>query len=137
MITTDKLHNSLVSRVKSPDGTIFVIVTENEEKEPVLVQINIGKAGTAVTAWASALASIITVALESGVKLERILTELSSITSGSAPRVANTPVRSGPEGVYVGLMHYRRAKSEELKQELNGVYNADEDEDEWYGPSIG
>ncbi len=127
----NELMHSIVSRVRTPDGTIFVNVVE-KEGEPDSVFLTIGKAGGAVAAWAYALSSIITVALQNGVPLEKILTELSSITSSGTPRMLGTPIRSGPEGVYVGLMHYRRARFEKMKQELDGS-----EETEYYGPTMG
>lgn len=125
-----EILNSVVSKVRSPDGTVFVNVMERGG-EPDTVIINIGKAGAPVAAWAQALGSMISCSLQNGVKLEQILTELSSLTSDAAPRSLTTPVRSGPEGVYVGLLYYRRSRFEDMKKELENT------EEEYYGPSIG
>ncbi len=125
------LNTSVNCKVRTPDGTVFVNVVE-KDGEPDQVIINIGKAGAPIAAWAQALGAIVTAALQNGVPLEKILTELSSLTSSGTPRSLISPIRSGPEGVYVGLMHYRRTRFEDMKKALES-----DEEEEYYGPSIG
>lgn len=132
MQVIEETLNSIVTKVRSPDGTIFVNVME-KDGEPYQVILNIGKAGSNVAAWAQALGSMISVALQNKVPLEKILTELSSLTSSGTPRSIETPIKSGPEGVYVGLLHYRRQRFEDMKKELAGA----DEEKAYYGPSIG
>lgn len=126
---TSEFFDSVVTRVPSPDGTVFVNVME-KNGEPAGVILNIGKAGGQLQAWAAALSAMITLSFKRGVKLEEVLTELSSLTSDRSARDRSTTARSGPEAVYIGLMEYRRAKFEDMKKELG---TATED---WYGPSI-
>lgn len=123
------IFKSIVSKVRSPDGTIFVNVMENQAGEPVGIIINIGKSGSSVAAWAQALGEMISLALEQGVKLEAILTKLSSITSSGSARSKDVVVNSGPEGVFIALLKYRSSKFEELKASLGDTYEDDDDDE--------
>lgn len=129
-----EMFRSTISRVSTPDGTMFVIVAENNDGEPNHVTINIGKAGHALAAWAFALSAVITLGLQNGIKLEAFLTILSSITSDGNARALGSKCRSGPEGVWMALMMYRKAKFEDLEKVLGG--DSDSEEEEGYGASI-
>lgn len=123
------IYKSVVSKVRSPDGTIFVNVMENYVGEPIGLIINIGKSGSAVAAWAQALGEIITLSLENGIKLEMILTKLSSITSSGSARSKDIVVNSGPEAVFIALLKYRSSKFEELKLSLGDTDEEDDDDE--------
>lgn len=103
-------------RVSTPDGTLFVHIAEDDKGKLKQIMLNLGKAGTAASAWANALASSLTMSIELGATLEDILALLSNITSSSAPRIAiGGKCSSGPEGVWMALMRYRREKHEEVR----------------------
>lgn len=107
-------------RVKTPDGTLFVHVAEDDKGRLKQIMLNLGKAGTAASAWANALASALTLLIEQGSQLEDLLSLLSSITSGSSARMGiGGKCTSGPEGIWMALMHYRREKHKELQREVN------------------
>lgn len=107
-------------RIKTPDGTLFVHIAEDERGQLKQIMLNLGKAGTAASAWAHALASALTLLIEQGAKLEDLLTLLSSITSGSTSRLGiGGNCTSGPEGVWMALMYYRKEKHQELRREVN------------------
>jgi ribonucleoside-diphosphate reductase alpha chain len=125
------IYKSVNYRIETPSGTMHVTIMENAEGNPCRVAINIGKAGTDLNAWAFALSEMISVLLESGLPYAKILEHLSSITSGERPRVAigsNVSVRSGPEGLWVALMRYRKDKFDELRDKLSSTR---------IGPSVG
>ena len=104
-------------RVKTPDGTLFVHIGEDEKGKLKQIMLNLGKAGTSVSAWANSLASTLTMAIELGATLEDLTALLSNITSGSAPRMAiGGKCTSGPEGVWMALMQYRREKHKQLSK---------------------
>lgn len=124
------VFDSVVSKIRTPDGTMFVNVLENIDGEPIGIIINIGKSGSSVAAWAQALASICTAALQNGTKLEALLTELSCVTSTGSARSSEVVVTSGPEGLYVALLKYRRTKFEELKAVLGTDFSDDALEEE-------
>jgi len=101
--------DSVVIKVSSPDGTLFVTVAEKDNHAQHVI-IHIGKAGSALNAWADALARVISLALRSGViTLEGVIAEVSNITSDRPPRLSN--VRSGPEGVAAAFHKYQQDKS--------------------------
>ena len=109
-------------RSRTPDGTMFVHISEDEKGKLYKLHLNLGKAGTSVAAWAFALESTLNLAIMQGTKLEDLIALLSSITSGNAPRVAiGGKCTSGPEGLWMALMRYRRTKNEELRKGLNLV----------------
>jgi hypothetical protein len=104
-------------RVSTPDGTLFVHIAEDDEGKLKQIMLNLGKAGTAVSAWANALASTLTLSIELGATLEDLTELLSNITSGSSARLGiGGNCTSGPEGVWMALMHYRREKHEEHRK---------------------
>jgi hypothetical protein len=122
---------SITIQVPTPDGTMFVTITEDKNGAPNAVFIHIGKAGASVSTWAQALARMVSLALDNGAKLEDVMTELSNHTTDRV-RVTNDGelVRSGIDGVWVALMKYKRAKFDEVRKTLGNV-------DEHRGPRLG
>lgn len=110
-------------RVYTPDGTMFVDIMEDTDGQPIEVHAFIGKAGSAVAAWAAATCGMVSLGLRRGIPLQDIINELADITSDGTARIGNaTDVRSGPEGVYSALINYRNAKREEANAaEAEGV----------------
>jgi hypothetical protein len=107
-------------RVETPDGVMFVNVLENDGK-PVGILVNLGKAGTAVSAWVQALASLATLSLERGAGINEIIQELSGLTGEKYKSQPNgVKIRSGPEGLAFALMQYRNHKYQEHKQKMEG-----------------
>lgn len=123
-------YKSVVMKVRTPDGTVFVNVMENEDGKPFQVIVNIGKAGSAVAAWAQALGSMISIALqtEDEKAFDKIITELSSITSSGTARSITSRCTSGPEGVWMALIRYRRAKFIELESSLGSLLDEDDED---------
>jgi hypothetical protein len=105
---TTQVFESEVIRAKTPDGTLYLLVMENKDKSIAGFKISIGKAGAPVAAWASALAEIMTLAIQKGATVEDLLTTLSGITSDRVARAATSVCRSGPEGVWQALIKYRQ-----------------------------
>jgi hypothetical protein len=106
---SNAVYPSELIRSRTPDGTLYLLVMEKPDNSGIEgFQITIGKAGSPLAAWASAVASLMTLALKKGATLEEILTLLSGITSDGKPRTIDTTARSGPEGVWQALMRYRQ-----------------------------
>lgn len=122
-------YQSMQMKVHTPDGTMFVNVLDDENGQPIQVIINIGKAGSAIAAWAHALSAMITVGLRAGVKLEVYLTELSSITSDKTARTLTSKCSSGPEGVWMALVRYRKEKFRMLQDSLGELLDEEEDDE--------
>lgn len=121
--------NSVISRVRTPDGTLFATISEDKNGVPCMVQLNIGKAGASVAAWSQALAATITMGLQNGIPLHKFIEELSGITSDREARVLGQTCRSGPEGVYMALLYYTKQRFNELNEQL-GIDESDIDEEE-------
>lgn len=94
-------------RIRTPDGTLFVWVNEKDNKIES-VKLQIGKAGAAVAAWADAMAAMINLALSHGTTLDELIETLSNITSDRSARTIESNCRSGPEGVWMALIRYRK-----------------------------
>ena len=94
-------------KIRAPEGKMLIHITEDVDGKPILMMINIGKAGAPVMAWADALARLVT-KLFPLMGLQDIIAELSGITADGAPadREDNIKIRSGPEAVAVTLMRF-------------------------------
>lgn len=97
--------NSTSYQMNTPDGTMYVFVMFDNAGKPVGIQLSLGKAGSAVAAWANALSRVCSLALDHGAHITEIIQELSLQTTDRA-RInrGNISIRSGPEGVAVALM---------------------------------
>jgi len=118
--SAQEVFNNLTFRVETPDGEMFVSVMEDKQEKICAIDIKIGKAGSSLGAWAHSFARLITMAIEHGVTVEELITELSSQTSDRL-RLNNNGVnvRSGVEGVYVALTEYKRDKYQQLVKDLD------------------
>lgn len=105
---TEKSYDSELIRVRTPDGTMYVLFMKNKDNTIAGFKITIGKAGAPVAAWASALAEMMNLVLEKGGTIEDILTVLSGITSDRNVRSVNSVCRSGPEGVWQAIVRFRQ-----------------------------
>lgn len=92
-------------RIETPDGTMYVTVVEQHHK-PVEVHLMIGKSGYSVRAWAEAVSRIINLALSLGARPEKIIEELSGITTDKIRITSTTTIRSGPEGLALGMIKW-------------------------------
>jgi hypothetical protein len=108
----EELLEGYTCEVKTPDGTMFVVMNEDTNGELVEIHIHIGKAGTPLMAWAEALAHVASLALRyRGVSVGDLLCELGNISSDRSVRIANgATIRSGPEGLAYALQCYQRSK---------------------------
>jgi acyl-CoA hydrolase len=117
----DKL-DAVTIQVPSPDGTMFVTITEDKSGKPIAVFIHIGKAGAPIAAWSNALARMLTLALDHGATINDVLVELSNQTSDRI-RITNNgeSIRSGVEAVCSALMQYKRSKFDEVRATLGDL----------------
>lgn len=109
-------------RIRTPNGTLFAFVIENHDGTINSFQLTIGKAGNDVAVWANAVAELMNLVIAKGGTLEELLAALSGITSPREARSLGSTCRSGPEGVWMALVRYKRSKFEELSKTL-GVEN--------------
>lgn len=107
---------SVTIRIRTPDGTLFAIINERDNK-PESFMLKIGKAGLAVGAWANALGAVMTLAIEKGATLDELINTLANITSDRSARTIESNCRSGPEGVWMALVRYRKVDDLILTEE--------------------
>lgn len=102
-------------KVVTPDGTLFLHVVENEAGFPIQILMNIGKSGSALAAWADAVARLSSQLLPR-IGVQGVLEEVSGITTAQISLYANGEVcRSGPEGIAIALHKYLQEWHRERK----------------------
>jgi ribonucleoside-diphosphate reductase alpha chain len=96
-------------KLKTPVGTAFVTINENEKREPLEVFINVGKAGTDVAAMAEALGRTISTALRlrgassPRERAEEVAFQLSGIGGRRSVGFGPKKIRSLPDAIAVAL----------------------------------
>lgn len=98
-------------RVEVPEGTMYVMLMEDDKGELVGIQASIGKAGSSVSAWLNALTRMCTLALDQGMSIDHLLEQLTA--QGSDRRRFSRDgiqIKSGPEGLAWVLQDYQREK---------------------------
>jgi len=121
------VYNSVSIHAITPDGTLYVFVMEDKEGNPKQIKVIIGKAGSAVSAWADALESMINIALLAGISLDTICETLKDITTDKSTGSrfgTNVNVRSGPEGLYTCLFRYIKGKRDGRRGEIESSKDA-------------
>ena len=113
------IFNSSTYRIYTPDGTMFVNMIEDNNRRIIAIDIQVGKAGGALRAWAHCFGRILTMAIEHGASIEEIATELSSQTSDKSKTYNGIRVGSGPEGVYVAIMLHKNSRFQEQTREMH------------------
>lgn len=105
-------------RVTTPNGTLFAFIAEKPDGTVDSFQFILGKAGADTAAWASAVAGLMTLLIAKGATIEELIDTLGGITSGRESRTLQSCCRSGPEGIWMALMRYKRSKFELLSEKL-------------------
>lgn len=118
-LNNEVVYNSKVIGKRTPDGTLFVIINEDRKTgKPVMIQMNIGKAGSSLSAWTYAMSAVCTLALEKGATIEELITLISNTNSDKLVMDATQPIRSGPAGLAQALIVYNHDRFEELEKEF-------------------
>lgn len=113
----DQVNKAYSIQLDSPDGKMWVHISEDENERPVQVLINIGKTGASLYAWATATAELVSELLKTA-GVHRAIEILSGHTSDRERRtMAGIQIRSGPEAIAVALIKYRHAKFTEATPE--------------------
>lgn len=107
------MMNSYSIKVDSPDGTMFVVIGERNNR-PAHVQIFVGKSGSNLIAYNYAIASLINFAFETGQTIEKVIELLSNITSDKTSYQKNIPIRSGVDAIIYAFMTYKKEKYAEM-----------------------
>lgn len=104
---------SYTYRVETPDGTMFATIVELDNA-PFELHIQIGKAGTPLRAWCSAMERLLSLCFRSGLPIISIIAEISGHTSSRwRSQKPGVQIRSGPEGLAYAIMRYGDDKRKE------------------------
>jgi ribonucleoside-diphosphate reductase alpha chain len=112
-----KILSGQTIRVRTPIGTLFVTLNENEEQHPFELFLNTGKCGSDITADAEAIGRLCSILLRlpSPVsELERIqliITHLAGISGSKDVHDGKVHIRSVPDAVAAALRQYLEKKS--------------------------
>lgn len=118
MPTIPNKFDSYNIRVRTPDGTMFVTIAEENNKAKFIL-INIGKNGSRLVAWATATTLLANSALENGVSITKIARDLLGISTDSPLiRPNEVEIKSGPDGLGYALLTYAAQKTYELERSL-------------------
>ena len=93
-------------RKDTPLGVMFINITEDEERRPFEVFINLGKAGGSAMADAEALGRMISLALRSDVPLAEVVKQIRGISSDRAVGMGPHKVLSMPDAVGQALAEW-------------------------------
>ncbi len=113
-LTQAKFDTEII-RVKTPDGSLFVMILEDSNGRPIGIHLSIGKGGSSVLAWSDAVARVCSLVLDRGGTIGEIIDELSSITTDRTVNSNGVPIRSGVEGLAFALRQYQQSKRDKLQ----------------------
>lgn len=119
-------------KLVTPVGSAFVTINENENKEPMEIFINVGKAGSDVAAMAEALGRTISTALRfrgnlsSRERANEIAHQLSGIGGRRSVGFGPNRVRSLPDAVSLALSVHYGFKINGYHQNLGATSNVAE-----------
>lgn len=101
-------------KIQTPEGTLFVHIIESPPGIPAKLDLNIGKAGSAVLAWAHAFAKVASICLRNGIPISAIADEISGINTDRITTSLDRIVRSGPDGIAQAILIYLESKKPKI-----------------------
>jgi ribonucleoside-diphosphate reductase alpha chain len=110
-------------RKETPLGVAFINVNEDERGQPFEVFITLGKAGGSAMADAEAMGRLISLALRSGIPIDRVIRQLRGISSDRAVGLGPNKVMSVPDAIGIALDEWWRDRVQGVQQE---VFNTSE-----------
>ncbi len=104
----------------TPNGVMFITIVEGidyrKRPTPVTVLIAIGKAGSAIMAWATMTADLITLLFKMKTDLEDIIAAVSmNLSDHVVLQKPGISIRSEPEGIKYALLRYQEDRSRRLE----------------------
>jgi len=105
-------------RKETPLGVAFINVNEDEKGQPFEVFITLGKAGGSAMADAEAMGRLISLALRSGIPLDRVIRQLRGISSDRAVGLGPNKVLSVPDAIGIALDEWWRDRVQGVQQEV-------------------
>lgn len=118
----DEKFDSMTIEVNTPDGVLYYTICESKYIPDRIAKVisTFGKAGTSLAAWAFAVDLLVNMLLENGTDINDIITQLAQISGDKPVKNINTgaKVGSGPEGLVVAILEYKRQKYREKHLKL-------------------
>ena len=109
---SDKVGDGTYSfQLNTPDGQMWVHIIEEDDK-PIMVNVNIGKTGSVIQAWAAATSHLITEVLKY-TTYHKVVELISNITTDKIKINKNVTLRSGPEAIATAFLWYGNEKFKE------------------------
>lgn len=111
---------SMSIRIDSPNGYLYLTILEDDSGRPCKIETIMGKTGTDLAAWARATDQLVNLLLDNGVGINEIVDRLSGIMVEKPKRLpSGIYVKSGPDGIAVAFMEYKREKYKEMKEKFS------------------
>jgi ribonucleoside-diphosphate reductase alpha chain len=105
-------------RKETPLGVAFINVNEDDRGQPFEVFITLGKAGGSAMADAEAIGRLISLALRSGIPIDRVIRQLRGISSDRAVGLGPNKVMSVPDAIGIALDEWWRDRVQGVQQEV-------------------
>ena len=114
-------QSSLTYKIATPNGIMFVTIVESTDYRkrpvPINILITIGKTGSAIMAWASMTADLISLLFKMKADLEDIIATISmNLTDHSVLQKPGISIRSEPEGIKYALLRYQEDRNRRLEE---------------------
>lgn len=111
LLRPSNLWASYSYKVATPDGTLYIFIDVDENKNPVRVHTNAGKSGNSLSAWAAGVSILINELLEKGVSLQEIIKILSGITADKNRTMPNgAKIFAGPHAIVHAFLQFTKDK---------------------------
>lgn len=118
----EEFRSITVGAIDTPDGKLYYTMCFDEEDNLVKVISTFGKAGSSVAAWAQGLDELVNLLLDKKTPINEIIERLSGITTEKSKKTTDgVRVGSGPEGMVVALMEFKRIMYKQLRERFGGV----------------
>ena len=113
-------QKSLTYKIKTPNGVMFVTIVESidyrKRPVPINILITIGKSGSAIMAWATMTADLISLMFIKKIDLSDIIAEISmNLSDRSVMQKPGVHIRSEPEGIKYALLRYQEDRNKRLE----------------------
>jgi hypothetical protein len=113
-------QKSLTYKIKTPNGVMFVTIVESidyrKRPVPINILITIGKSGSAIMAWATMTADLISLMFRKKIDLSEIIAEISmNLSDRAVMQKPGIQIRSEPEGIKYALLRYQEDKNKRVE----------------------
>lgn|SRR3990167_1171931 len=112
----DYIFEGFNIRVRTPEGTIYVIISVDQSEEPKYIFISAGKGGQALAILVNAMANMINKMLDVGISISTIIRCLDTPYS---PKYAQNDngirIHSVPHGIQWALIQFLQLKTNSIK----------------------